>query len=138
VSVPRERSDPEDALECPLSELGILLHSKQTGFFHLNRDLKAVPFHLFGYALAYAKEQFGSGAQDVSLTELTHGPGAPGRVFSLSAEATYELVAGYEAQRLLRLDGQVGERIVRVDGFPTHEWLGRYYDTEASAAEVAA
>jgi hypothetical protein len=142
VSVPREQTDPEDAAECPLSELGLLLHSRQTGFFHVNRDLKPVPYYLFGYALAHAREKVGSttGAKnlDLSLTELTHGPNAPGRIFSLTAEATYELVAGYEAQGHLRLDGQVGERIVRIDGYPAREWLGRYYDSTSLADNAAA
>ncbi len=142
VSVPREQSDPEDALDCPLSELGLLIHSRQSGFYHLNRDLKPIPFHLFGYAIALAKERYGTGAAgpalDLSLTDMTHGPSAPGRVFSLTAEANYELVANYEAQRLLRLDGQVGERIARIDGYRSSEWLGRYYDTAAPTEEVAA
>ena len=142
ASVPREQGDPEEAMECPLSELGLLLHSRQSGFFHLNRDLKPIPFHLFGYALAYAMERFRSAGStanhDLSLTELTHGPNAPGRVFALNAEATYEVIANYEAQRLLRIDGQVGERIVRIDAFPSHEWLGRYYDASALAEGEAA
>lgn len=142
VKVPREQVDPEDALECPLSELGLLVHSRQTGFFHLNRDLKSIPFHLFGYALACAERWSGKSAtasnHDRSLTELTHGANAPGRVFALNAEAAYELVADYEAQRLLRLDGQVGERIVRIDGFPQSEWLDRYYDSVDLSEEGAA
>ena len=142
VSVPRELSDPEDALECPLSELGLLMHSRQTGFFHLNRELKPIPFHIFGYALATSQTQLGTGhngaVHDLSLTELTHGHNAPGRVFSMTAEATYELIANYEAQRLLRLDGQVGERIVRLDGLSAGEWLGRYYDSTRQTDEEAA
>lgn len=142
VTVPREQTDPEDALECPLSELGLLTHSRQTGFFHLNRDLKPIPFRLFGYAIARMMDNDGSeraaANHDLSLTDLTHGPSAPGRIFSLSAEATYELVANYEAQRLLRLDGQVGERIVRIDGFHPLEWLGRYYDEHSLDSEAAA
>lgn len=132
VTVPREQTDPEDAMECPLSELGILQHSKQTGFFHLNRDLKPVPFQLFGYAVSLARELYGSvdtsNQLDLSLTDLTHGPNAPGRVFALTAEATYELVAGYESQRKLRLDGQAGERIARLDTLRSDEWLERYYE----------
>ena len=36
------------------------------------------------------------------------------------------------------LDGQAGERIVRIDGFPSQEWLARYYDTNALPEEEAA
>lgn len=142
VSVPRVTGDPEDFLECPLSELGLLMHSRQSGFFHLNRDLKQVPFEMFGYALALANEAYGAArpgeTRDLSLTDLTHRPSAPGRVFCLTAEATYELVATYEAKRLLRLDGQVGERIVRVEGRPATEWLEAYYAREGQTEEDAA
>lgn len=142
VSVPREEGDPEDALECPLSELGLLMHSRQTGFYHLDRELKPIPFHLFGYALALKEERFGPGRQqqeiDFSLSDLAHGMYAPGRVFSLTEEATYELVATYEAQRLLRLDGQLGERVVRLPGYGSREWLGRYYDSVERSEEAAA
>jgi len=142
VSVPHEQGDPEDFLECPLNELGLLIHSRQSGFFHLNRDFKQVPFELFGYALATASKGYEGGrdgeTRDLSLTDLTHRPCAPGRVFCLTAEASYELVATYEARRLLRLDGQVGERIVRVEGHPAKEWLEAYYAGETRTKEDAA
>jgi hypothetical protein len=142
VSVPREQGDPEDFMECPLSELGLLIHSRQSGFFHLNRGLKPVPFELFGYALALATEAYEAvqpgSVRDLSLTDLTHRPSAPGRVFCLTSEATYELVAAYEARRLLKLDGQVGERIVRIEGRPAMEWLNAYYEREGRTNEEAA
>jgi uncharacterized protein DUF4007 len=142
VKVPREVGDPEDFLESPLSELGLLLHSRQTGFFHLNRALKPVPFELFGYALAAASNKLGETVvgeeRDLSLADLTYRPNSPGRVFCLTAEATYELVASFEAQRLLRLDGQVGERIVRVEERAPTDWLVGYYDSEAQTKEDAA
>lgn len=143
VSVPRPPGDPEDMMECPLSELGILLHSRQTGFYHMDRGLKPVPYELFGYALAANRERLsgrrprkrGAGQsrwtmRDRSLVELAHEAGAPGRVFALTAEALYELVARYEARGLVRLDGQAGERIVRIKGrgIVADRWLRRYYD----------
>ena len=142
VSVPREQGDPEDFLESPLSELGLLIHSRQSGFFHLNRDLKQVPFEMFGYALALANEAYGTvrpgGTRDLSLTDLTHRPSAPGRVFCLTAEAMYEVVANYEGRRLLTLDGQAGERIVRIEGRPDTEWLEAYYARVGKTREDAA
>ena len=142
TTVPREKSDPEDALECPLGELGLVVHSRQTGFFHLKRDLKPIPFHLFGYALSFTREFLGGREAketlDLSLTELTHGPNAPGRVFALTAEATYELVADFESHREVRLVGQAGERIVRVDNYSSREWLERYYSSVARAEKPEA
>ncbi len=157
VSVPRPEEDPEDAMECPLSELGIMLHSRQTGFYHVNRGLKPIPFELFGYALAVGRKRLlgrqaagraaggqrpGDGLRvngDRSLAELVHEAGAPGRVFAMTAESLYELVAGYEAEGRVRLDGQAGERIVRVrTSGPGPEWMARYYDSADRAAEQAA
>ena len=141
LNVPRQQADPEDATECPLSELGLLVHSRQTGFHHLNLDLKSIPFSLFGYAVALTEAfawKEGRAGIDLSLTELTYRPNAPGRTFVLTAEATYELVASYEAERLLRLDGQAGERIVRLESLPPREWLIRYYASISERAEDAA
>ena len=142
VKVPREQSDPEDALECPLSELGVLIHSKQSGFFHLNRDLKPIPFELFGYAVTHVIERSDTlkegSNNDLSLTELVNGANMPGRVFALTSEATYELVASYEAGQLLQLDGQAGERIVRIMGKPSLNWLTQYYDEHGVAQEEEA
>lgn len=157
VSVPRpEDEDPEDVMECPLSELGIMLHSRQTGFYHVERGLKPIPFELFAYALSVGRQRWlgrqaagreakgpqaggrRSGRQpanrDRSLTELVHEAGAPGRVFAMTAEALYELVAGYEAEGRVRLDGQAGERIVRLaasEPATQEECIARYYDTAA-------
>lgn len=165
VSVPRQEEDPEDVMECPLSELGIMLHSRQTGFYHVNRGLKPVPFELFGYALAIGRKRAlarqaagrrvggptgrraGGGRlsdrpsanTDRSLAELVHEAGAPGRVFAMTAEALYELVAGYEREGLVRLDGQAGERIVRLRASgPATDWIQRYYDSADRVGEQAA
>lgn len=149
VTVPRPPGDPEDIMECPLSELGILLHSRQTGFYHMDRGFKSVPYELFGYALAANRERRSGKraskraagrsrwtARDRSLVELAHEAGAPGRLFALTAEALYELVAGYEARGLVRLDGQAGERIVRIEGLASDQWLSRYYDAAEAEDET--
>ncbi|MDE2784409.1 MAG: DUF4007 family protein [Gemmatimonadota bacterium] len=133
VSVPTKLGDPEDAMDCPLGELGLLVHSCQTGFHHMNRRPKPIPHEIFGYALASGQE-LGRGANlvtspDRSLTELAYSLNAPGRIFSLTAESLYELVSGYESQGFVRLDGNAGERILRVDLRPGLDWLRAYYDS---------
>ena len=142
VSVPREQGDPEDALECPLSELDLLVHSRQTGFFRVNRSLKSIPFGVFGYSLSCAVNERGESARsanyELSLNELTHGMNTPGRVFALNAEASYELIAKFESQRLLRIDGQAGERIIRLESRASDEWLEEYYASESVPAEQPA
>ena len=132
VSVPNRPGDPEDATDCPLSELDLLIHSRQTGFYHLNRNLKPVPYEIFGYALLNGDESSHRAILDTpidrSLTELTHGTNSPGRIFCLTSEALYELIASYESQGLVRLDGNAGERILRIDLRTGIEWMATYYD----------
>lgn len=140
VSIPNKLGDPEDAMDCPLSELDLLVHSRQTGFFHLNRGLKPIPYEIFGYAFASGQE-FGRGNSpspsiDRSLTELTHGLNAPGRIFCMMAEALYELISGYESRGLVRLDGNAGERILRIDPHSGLDWLEAYY-ASTDLAEAA-
>ena len=127
-------------MDCPLSELALLVHSRQTGFYHLNRGPKAIPYEVFGYAFSSGQE-FGRGnspgvSLDRSLTELTHGLNAPGRIFCLTAEALYELISDYESQGLVRLDGNAGERILRIDPRPGLQWMDAYYDS-VDLAEAA-
>ncbi len=62
----------------------------------------------------------------------------PGRVFALNAEASYELIAKFESQRLLRIDGQAGERIIRLESRASDEWLEEYYASESVPAEQPA
>src|SRR5690606_34591705 len=86
VVVPPERSDPEDSLECPLSELGLLLHFRNTGSYQLDRSVKPIPFEIFSYAVSRAQrspQRASSEIIDISLNELTHSANLPGRVFCL-------------------------------------------------------
>lgn len=133
VSVPGRTGDPEDAMDCPLSELALLIHSRQTGFYHLNRGPKPIPYEVFGYAFASGQEFNGAGGSgkslDRSLVELTHGLNAPGRIFSLTAEALYELISDYESNGLVGLDGSAGERVLRIDRHSGLEWMDGYYDS---------
>ena len=140
VSIPRKVGDPEDAIECPLSELGLLVHSRQTGFYHVNQGSKPIPREIFGYALAsgqeFGRDDTSRASLDRSLTELAYGLNAPGRIFSMTAEALYGLVSEYESQGFVRLDGNAGERILRIDPRPGLEWMRAYYDS-VDVAEAA-
>ena len=127
--LPRELGDHEDILECPFVGLGIMKHSKQSGFFHVDRGLKPIPFPVFGWLVG---RRFGASEEreviDVSLTELTYEPGAPGRVFQLSAESVFELISSYESVEggRISLNSQAGERVVRFRNQPASEWLEEY------------
>ena len=124
--IPREQSDPENILECPLRELGLLTLSRQSGFFQMDHGPKAIPFPVFAYAThrAFALSEEGDQV-DLSLTELTHREGSPGRLFSLSSESLFEMLLGYQETEpdRLTMSSQAGERIVRLRTQPANDWL---------------
>jgi hypothetical protein len=128
--LPREDVDPEDNLECPLVELGVMSYSRQTGFFRINRGLKPVPFAVFGWLV---NQRFASSDEaqvlDISLTELAYEEDSPGRVFALSAEALFDLVKGYEQEEGPRvsISSQAGERVLRIRNQSAESWLEEYF-----------
>jgi len=142
VQVPGELADPEESLDCPLRELGLLVHSTQTGFFHLDDSLKSISFELFSFAVDFAMERnktLGSGKKiDLSLTEIANNPYMPGRVFSLSSEATYELLTRYESSGFLRLVNQAGERLISMPRSERLKSLEAYYHRMSETEEAAA
>ena len=55
--IPTENKDPEDALECPFVELGLLSNFRTSGYYQVHQGEKAIPTHLLGYALSRAFEE---------------------------------------------------------------------------------
>ncbi len=140
VSVPARIVDPEDALDCPLSELGLLMHSRHSGFYHVNRGFKPVPHEIFAYAVASARAtdhgSTGRSARsvDYSLAELAHARNAPGRVFAVTEEALFALLSDYESRGAVRMSRAAGERVAAWSNLGALEWLERYYERMVEAA----
>lgn len=133
--LPREVGDPEDIMESPLCRLGLMSMSKHSGTFRFNRNLKNIAFPVFAYATSKAfalsdEERI----LDLSLTELAHREGGPGRVFGLSAEATFDLVVRYESEGESRISisSQAGERIIRLETQPADEWAEEAVSTRSA------
>ena len=55
--IPTEDKDPEDALECPFVELGLLSYFRTSGYYQVHQGEKEIPTHLLGYALSMAFEE---------------------------------------------------------------------------------
>ena len=138
--VPRETSDPEDVLECPLVELGLMSMSRHSGAFRIDRGLKAIPLPVFGYVVsrAYAISEDQS-AVDASITDLAHDESGPGRIFALSSESMFELVSRYESEWPDRVSilNQAGERVVRLQNVSQGQWLEEALTSLSPVKEVA-
>ena len=94
--VPSGKASHEDALESPLTELGLIRPVGQRDGFRFVRGRKPT---LSDGVFCYAVAQFWSGhttARTLSFEALAHEPGSPGRVFLLDENAL--------ADRLFELD----------------------------------
>lgn len=74
----------EDALESPLTELGIIRPVGKRDGFRFDRGLKpTLPPGVFAYALMDFWDRFNAAAATLSYEAIMHEPGSPGRVFLL-------------------------------------------------------
>ncbi len=92
-----EVASPEEALECPLTELVLLVAHGRTESFQLIRGARpALSPHMFAYAVAQFWQCRYPRTRTMSFEALMHEPGAPGRVFQLHEEALMDLVMELE------------------------------------------
>ena len=92
--IPTENKDPEDALECPFVELGLLSNFRTSGYYQVHQGEKEIPIHLLGYALSMVFEEARTGRQDtfpISLREAVTCPSGPGKAFVLTSESLLSL-----------------------------------------------
>src|SRR5690606_17449061 len=74
----------EDAMESPLTELGIIKATgKKDGFRMVKGEKKTLGNGVFTYALLEFWEKYTS-ANTLSFEAIAHHPGSPGRVFQLT------------------------------------------------------
>lgn len=131
-ALPEQRLDPEESLECPFRELGLLTHYRGSGYYQLNQTKKPIPPHLLGYSISLAFEdaRAGEGKTDVPLYDAAQRPKSPGRVFALTSESLFEFALRVE-ERLpggeIEIAGHAGERFLRVQRKAPIEWVRSYY-----------
>jgi hypothetical protein len=88
------RSTQEDALECPLTELGLVQSVEIGSAFQFRRGPKSnLPDEVFLYGLLQFWRTFYPTRREFTVEALTHEPGSPGRVFLLDEETVAERLA---------------------------------------------
>lgn len=129
-SIPTKCDDPEDALECPFVELGLLSHFHLSGDYQVHQGEKSIPAHLLGYALSYALEDArdGQGTVDISAREAATIPGGPGKAFVLTGDALLSLALNAEkGDADIRIAGLAGDRRIRIPKMQPIDWLKNHY-----------
>jgi hypothetical protein len=124
--------DPEEARDCPFTELGLLSYFRTTGHYQLHQGVKDIPPHVFGYALskAFPEAREDNGMLDITIHEATRQPGGPGKVFVLTSEALFEVALRLESEAPtgdIQIAGLASERVIRVRKKQPLEWLQEYY-----------
>jgi hypothetical protein len=77
----------EDALDCPLVELGLLAQDPLTQSYRLTRqDRPTLPLGVFGYALLTYVQRGNAIPGSISVEDVAFGCGSPGRVFRMSED----------------------------------------------------
>lgn len=132
LSVPPDRTDPEDAQDSPFRRLGLITHHRDSGTYSVNRRLKAIPPELVGYAFArsWTKETQDGQHIDIGFTKALAHPGGPGRAFTLTAEGLMQLLSEAEAtlgEREIHTHLMGAERTIQVKGRLPTAWLEGYY-----------
>lgn len=138
--IPRPDMDPEDGMECPFRALGLLTHHRESGYYRLNLEPKAVPAHLMGYAIAKMQDQRPQEEKvaELPFETLLREPKSLGRAFCLTGEALYEeLVRAEQADVELEIVGFAAERIIRTVRKRPIDWLKDHYRSSNEAAHAA-
>ena len=130
--IPDEQNDPEDYTECPFIELGLMSLFSLSGSYEIDLTSKAVPPEVLGYCLA---SEFGMhGESGVTVHEAATAFRGPGRVFLLTSESLFDLLADAERElssKQIALASSAGERMVKFDTLPPEEWIANYYKRRA-------
>ena len=131
--IPTEDKDPEDALECPFVELGLLSYFRTSGYYQVHQGEKEIPPHLLGYALSTAFEEARTGQDTfpLSVREAATHEGGPGRAFVMTSESLLSLAIQAEnadPNKNIQMDGLAGDRRIRIRRMQPVDWLRNHYD----------
>ena len=87
----------EDALESPLTELGLIkAMGRRDGFRFVRGPKPSLGLGVFAYAVTDYWERNFSAANTLSFEALTHEPGSPGRAFLLEENDMVDMLIGLE------------------------------------------
>jgi len=127
-----DSADPEDAVDCPLWELGLIDYYRGSQSFRTNRSPKNLPLDVLGYSLALTDSLSSSKSKfrDTTIEEAASRRGGPGRAFLLGPGPLYETISrAVERERKpkLSLETLAGERVLKYHALTTQEWANSYF-----------
>ena len=131
-SIPAQTKDPEESIDCPFAELGLINYYRTTGYYKVNKDIKNIDFSVFMYSISLLfHSNDNSEFVDIPFYDLVRIDNSPGKIFQLSNEALFDLLVYYEAESNgnLFIRGLAGERQIVVKSISSEEWLHHLYQS---------
>lgn len=122
----------EETLDCPLTTLGLLADVGNEGRyrFHTGNKPGLTP-PVFCYALLDCWEKRHAAQETLSLREIVHGEGSPGRIFRLDEDATLaflDTLANHTDGQLIFNDTAMVRQVARRGPVNKLEILHAYYN----------
>ena len=133
-----EGADPEDAVDCPLWELGLLDYYRGSQSFRTNRSAKDIPLNVIGYALALSDTESRKNLKfaELSIDRAASRKGGPGRAFLLGPGPLYETVSraieNENRSPQLTIETQAGERTLKYRNLDSLGWAKLYYSSSGA------
>jgi hypothetical protein len=135
ASVPPNKEDPEEGLDSPFRELGLVTHYTESDTYLLSRGAKSVPPAALAYAIALRYGEHDGVPAEIPVAAALAEPGGPGRVFALDGDALSTLID--TAKDMLGDDLGIkllgGERIVYLKERSPEAWLADHFAQEVVA-----
>ena len=134
TQAPSGSGNYEDALESPLTELGLIKATgRRDGFRFVRGPKPTLGAGVFAYAVTDFWERNFLGANTLSFEALTHEPGSPGRAFLLEENDMVDMLLGLEdvSRGVYRWSETAGlKQLIRngpVNLNESFEWLKKDY-----------
>jgi hypothetical protein len=131
--VPQEKSDAEEATDCPLWELDLLTYYRGSHRFRANRSTKKIPAHVIGYSLAtHSNPEDKRKFEETTFSEAASQIGGPGKAFLMGPSELYDSVNIAQDEvpkKLLSIGSQAGERTIKYKKLTQLEWAQSYYES---------
>lgn len=89
----------EDTLDCPLTELGLIVQPGDGQAYRFQRGAqRGLPDGVLLYAVLRFWDSFAPAAETLALNDLARQPGSPGRIFKIDESSLAERLEGIERE----------------------------------------